>query len=805
MIIRRIKLHNIRSYADADIEFPKGTILFEGDIGSGKSTILMAIEFALFGTSEREFYGKLLRKGTSKGWVEVEFEHDGESYVVYRSLEKGRGENIKSGEAYIVTPQGKRYLSPLEIKSQVLGLLGVSVTSEKKKKTLPIVKYAIYTPQEMMKEILMGNPEERKKVIRRIFKIDEYEVARNNTQIILTNIRSEIRAMEKRKEDYEKSVRHLEEINEKIGLMMEERQKKARMKREKEREYRTLYENFEREKEKRKKYEQLRREIERMETEIRKEEEETKKERTELEELKKMEDRVRKIEKDAKRYEELKIEIDALQEKMERMHYLERRKSNLEGELKDVEEQKVRLERLRKQVEKLSQDIERLRESLKKEELERKKVEIEERRGALERSLGINEMKLRELKRDLEDLGKLGARCPKCKQPISEEYKRRLIDELEGEVKKREENLRHIREKMEDIRREMEEIENALREEREKEKKIARMEGERVKAEEEIKRIEEKMMRGENLKEELKKIDDELEKYRELERKYREVQMKIKDLEGIWKEYNTLLGRVKERDRLEKSIEERERNIKERKNALLLKREELESLKYREEDYIKAERAYTEAYGELKKLRADLENIERNLEEWMRERKNLEDDIHNLEKEIEKGEKLKDIEAWLKDKFISALESIEKRRMALINEEFRALFESWFQELLGESEYEATIDENFEPRITYEKYDMPIGSLSGGERTSVALAYRLSLNTMVKRSLGLKTNLLILDEPTDGFSKDQLYKLKDIFDKMDTDQIIIVTHEKELINIADVVYHVEKVGGKSRIILRQAQ
>ncbi|OYT58902.1 hypothetical protein B6U71_03550 [Euryarchaeota archaeon ex4484_178] len=228
-------------------------------------------------------------------------------------------------------------------------------------------------------------------------------------------------------------------------------------------------------------------------------------------------------------------------------------------------------------------------------------------------------------------------------------------------------------------------------------------------------------------------------------------------------------------------------------------------VKYREEDYIKAERAYTEAYGELKKLRADLENIERNLEEWMRERKNLEDDIHNLEKEIEKGEKLKDIEAWLKDKFISALESIEKRRMALINEEFRALFESWFQELLGESEYEATIDENFEPRITYEKYDMPIGSLSGGERTSVALAYRLSLNTMVKRSLGLKTNLLILDEPTDGFSKDQLYKLKDIFDKMDTDQIIIVTHEKELINIADVVYHVEKVGGKSRIILRQAQ
>ena len=39
MILRSLKLENIRSYKTTTIAFPKGISLFEGDIGSGKSTI----------------------------------------------------------------------------------------------------------------------------------------------------------------------------------------------------------------------------------------------------------------------------------------------------------------------------------------------------------------------------------------------------------------------------------------------------------------------------------------------------------------------------------------------------------------------------------------------------------------------------------------------------------------------------------------------------------------------------------------------------------------------------------------------
>ena len=49
MRIRKIKLENIRSYQNEEVTFPSGSTLLSGDIGSGKTSILLGIEFALFG------------------------------------------------------------------------------------------------------------------------------------------------------------------------------------------------------------------------------------------------------------------------------------------------------------------------------------------------------------------------------------------------------------------------------------------------------------------------------------------------------------------------------------------------------------------------------------------------------------------------------------------------------------------------------------------------------------------------------------------------------------------------------------
>ncbi len=64
----------------------------------------------------------------------------------------------------------------------------------------------------------------------------------------------------------------------------------------------------------------------------------------------------------------------------------------------------------------------------------------------------------------------------------------------------------------------------------------------------------------------------------------------------------------------------------------------------------------------------------------------------------------------------------------------------------------------------------------------------------------MKSNLLILDEPTDGFSKSQLYKVWEVLRELNCPQVIMVSHETELESFANQIFEVRKVNGISCIV-----
>ena len=143
---------------------------------------------------------------------------------------------------------------------------------------------------------------------------------------------------------------------------------------------------------------------------------------------------------------------------------------------------------------------------------------------------------------------------------------------------------------------------------------------------------------------------------------------------------------------------------------------------------------------------------------------------------------------WIQDFFVPTVENIEKQVMTRINLEFNALFQKWFAMLVDDPGKQAKVDEDFTPIIQQDGVDQDVAYLSGGEKTSVALAYRLALNSIVRKvSTGMRSNLLILDEPTDGFSKEQLGKVREILDELQSPQIMLVSHEKELESFADQI------------------
>ena len=94
MILKKIRLENIRSYEKEEIEFPEGLSLLSGNVGSGKSSILLAIDFVLFGIKRGELSGSgLLRKGTSRGIVNLVFSIDDKEIEIQRSLKK-QGDSV---------------------------------------------------------------------------------------------------------------------------------------------------------------------------------------------------------------------------------------------------------------------------------------------------------------------------------------------------------------------------------------------------------------------------------------------------------------------------------------------------------------------------------------------------------------------------------------------------------------------------------------------------------------------------------------------------------------------------------------
>jgi DNA repair exonuclease SbcCD ATPase subunit len=93
----------------------------------------------------------------------------------------------------------------------------------------------------------------------------------------------------------------------------------------------------------------------------------------------------------------------------------------------------------------------------------------------------------------------------------------------------------------------------------------------------------------------------------------------------------------------------------------------------------------------------------------------------------------------------------------------------------------------------------PPEALSGGERTALALAYRLALGHVVRSFGELTLSTLILDEPTDGFSPEQVGRMGELLDELRLPQVILVSHEAGLASIADHVVRIRKEGGESII------
>ncbi|MFQ5531273.1 MAG: hypothetical protein ACE5ES_01515 [Candidatus Nanoarchaeia archaeon] len=680
MILKRITLNNIRSYKDQEISFPEGSTLLSGDIGSGKTSILLGIEFALFGLQPGQRGSSLLRNGEKIGGIVMEFEVDGKEVRVERTLK--RGKTISQDYCSITVDNEKNEISVTELKNFVLELLNYPREFSKKQNIL--YKFTVYTPQEEMKQIILQDPETRVNTLRHVFGIDKYKKIIENISIIASKLREEVRIMEG-------ATLNLEQ--DKSDLLIKEEDLETKQKN-----------------------------LSSIENE-----------------------HLLKITTRKKIQEEQQLILERIEEKRKLEQEVEKKKIMITNKHENMNNNKKLIEQIEFQI----AEIEKLK--FNPDEIQKLEQELsiskKHLRGFNEKNLNITsqissiEVKNQEnliLKQKLSEI----EICPTCLQDIDPVYRSNVLNKIHSETF---ENSK----KLEDL---------------ESQKKI--------------------------ILEEITKINNEITS---TEKKIQDLNLLKIKIQGSEEKRARILDLNKNNKELEEDMNSLNNNIDSLKNSIL--------------ELTKFDNIFQEKQSQLEFALNEERVAEIRVAELKKEIDVFSKQIEELKEKISETEKIKErlnyvtgLESWLTKKFVPVISFVEKNVMLKLKLEFSKLFSNWFSMLVSDT-FHVRLDDNFTPIIEQQDYEIDYAYLSGGERTAIALAYRLALNQVINSLLSkIKTHdIVILDEPTDGFSEQQLDKMRDVLMQLDIGQLIIVSHEQKMEDFVENVIKFKKESGISGI------
>ncbi len=684
MHIRSLTLTNIRSYTNQTLSFPNGSVLLSGDIGAGKSTILLAIEFALFGLKRGELSGSsLLRHGKREGSIELSFLIDEKEVFIQRTLKRGK-DDIKQESGFLVINGRKKEGSPLELKAEVLALLGYPKELLTKPKDF-LYRFTVYTPQEEMKAILFEEQEARLETLRKVFNIEKYKTVIMNAGVLSKELRDQKRVYEAQTADlFEKRKQHDE--------LQVQRQEKIK----KERELEPLKEHA-------------------------------------IKEMKEQKEKVVIIEEDIKKFYALKKEYSVIESELRNCT------SSIEKTLSDIK-------RIEQETLLLEQEHQTFSPSPSDPTLldQKRKVldEGEQRMRELSQSIGNAQASKLLAEKNIKSIISLDS-CPLCLQSVSQDHKQNVSMQ--------------------------------------EEKKISEYSSHMVIHETELREREQLQ----------KSLKEEIEYLRR-----QQTQLAIYAIKQ-----NVLAGLREKKEVLSKDtiqLQEKNKSWIEKKKVI---EQQLSEYGEREQQYSQQKNLLDDAVKKAHQIDLALLSVQK-------EKENSEMMITLITKEIAQKEKIKEkiiayttLHQWVDEFFCNLMITAEKHVMGTIHREFNDRFQQWFSSLIEDDQLAVRLDDQFTPIIEQNGYETALEDLSGGEKTAIALSYRLALNKVINDVISsIKTkDLIILDEPTDGFSSEQLDKVRDVLQQLQMKQIIIVSHESKIESYVDHVVRIQKTDEGSQI------
>src|SRR3989344_2182924 len=718
MLIKKVELNNIRSYVQDVVVFSEGTTLLNGDIGGGKSTILLAIAFALFGADTDALSGDaLLRKGASEGHVGLSFDVQGVDVFIHRGLKRSK-KTVAQTEGYMLVNGVRKDAMPIELKAEIINLLGYPDELVTKKKNL-IFTYTVYCPQEEMKVILSENKDDRLDTLRKIFGIDKYKRVADNCAILLREFRVRMREIEAQTADLPALVKQCDD------LKIADAAVDARMRQTAPR-FAALKNDLDKSKENHdiieKQLAQLRdkkRALDFAHEQLRLKKEIIVRNEVKIQQLAKIIQSgdvtgvvdVAQLQIDVDRKEKLVVDSILHQQSVKQKIMFAVQK------IKDLERD---VSMVPSSFEKQALHDQFARQLLEKFGVEQK---LNEEEKAVERLKSVRrEYELRQAQAD-DVIAKLTAlsTCPLCLQHVSDihkvEVKRKQSEEASFYTLK----INDVQLTIRDAAIRVEQLQKQLR-------VLETVDRQRATIAGELKFIEQQSRVVEMKQVTLVELRKALEQFETDQKNFKDLSVEKQDLAVLKKKVELL----KESMHAEKECAELKTVTAALEKDCVLLTQQVELLTADTAQFDAVERERQTLLKTIDTLRVAEKNLAIQLAQLETERKNIAQRVTQLVLDIERKEEARKksqmivrMVNWLDQYFVPLMSIIEKHVLARIYTEFNDYFKQWFSVLVADDGFTARLDDSFAPILEQNGYEIDVAYLSGGERTSAALAYRL--------------------------------------------------------------------------------
>lgn len=822
MLFKSLKLQNIRSYIEETITFPEGSVLLAGDIGAGKSTILLAIEYALFGTKRSELdASSLLRNGSHAGRIELVLELQEKEIKISRTI-KRTPNTIKQEAGFLVINNARLDATPMELRAKILELLGYPKEALTQTKDL-IYRYTVYTPQEQMRQILYEDKETRLNTLRKVFNIDKYKRIKENAQLIAKELRTRRRILEE-------TAALLPHVQQQRKTLSEQRQEKEKTCAEKLPLLLSIQEKKIMLQQKIAEREIKQKELQKLQQELAILIAVQGKNKTEQKQLQgkiiQIQEQISTLQKKSQQMPEkptILSKEQLLQEIEKEEQTLQKTRQDLllySQEQKTIEEEMQRLEQEIASFAKISEhkkDSEQQLTDLEKEIQQKKEVEKhiqEEEQSLLElmKQLATWEIQEKTAKETIRRIQILDT-CTLCLQHVEHTHKEKIItaqsalfEEAEKEFQKRREQQQLLHKKIEKEKQRLEElllaekkkavlfstIEHILQKEKEKQQKEKELQQKkRAAAEGQTKIVALQTVPLEQLQQALadkKLVLQKLYAWETAALEQKNIELFIKEKQTQQSQQEKELSELKKQEQEGKEKQQQlQKQIEKYDDLPLLFEQQKKELQETQEQ----EKQQEILYATMKKEIASLLEQEKLVEKEIQEKEAVQRQMQQVAIYAQ----------WLEDFFIPLVSLMEKQVLLQLHASFQELFTQWFVTIMGDA-MTARLNEEFTPVIEQNGFDVEATDLSGGEKTAVALAYRLALNKVINDFMTtiMTKEVIILDEPTDGFSAEQLDKVRDVLEELQMRQIILVSHETKMESFVEHVLRIEKTGHVSRVV-----